>query len=227
MTTLNWIFLSIFGISTVLFIIGYALKNIIIERIASFSIFPAIGCLATSFLIKYYPDALHINILSIAAFSTIAIAEVFLSFDKKKILFSTGVVFLLLNTSCWLTLFGTIIFFYHIPQFLTVISIIVYLSIFLICLIFIRKQKLLSITFAFITYTTAVIMHYCGFITLIYEKNLYSSLLFTGATVFFGYMIFMILDRYRFETKYGMLFKNIALILSQILISVSSILMII
>lgn len=226
MSIYNWIFVSLYAIFVILFIIGYVLKNTIIERIATFALLPAAGILVNSFLIKYLPDSFHIMLVSTISFLTLSGSIIFFEFDKKRIFYITAMILFFASCGSWFYIFVTIYFLYHIPQALTTISIITYIALFIASMIFIGKQKLYVYLFSLISVGIISTLHYCSFVTLCFEQNLYSVLLFAGASINLIFTFYIILDRYKYNFKHSELSKNILIILAQVFISTSSILMI-
>lgn len=226
MNIYNWIFTAVFGILAILYTVSSIIKNKILRRVSSFSLLPVTAGYAASFLLNYFPDSMHITLICMITFFTISLSVIFCDFDTKKLFFFLGVLFTYVTSLCWTYLYGTIFYLYHVPQFVLTISIITYIAIIIAFSIFAGKQnKTVYLILALSVLITGT-LHYCSFITLCYERSLYGILLFSGATVLMGFIIYLILDRYKFHFKHSMLIKFLLPAIAQILISTSSILMI-
>lgn len=226
MDTNNWIFTALSGIILILYIVSSIIKNKIFRRITSFALLPVTGILATSFLVKYYPDSIHITMISIVSYFALSLSVIFIEFDKRRIFYTLGMVLSYIACLIWSYLFYTIFYLYHIPQAMLTVSIIIYVTLMITTFIFIGKQKVRVYFVTALSFIISSIMHYCSFITMCYEKQLYGILLYTGSCIMLGFFIYMILDRYKFHFKHSVLLKFVLPVAAQILISISSIVMI-
>ena len=95
----------------------------------------------------------------------------------------------------WGILIFSVYRIFRIPAFVYIIAGIIYLAGFIVLCIIMKKQSLIKYTGALILYAFSAYLSLTTLLSLIYEKRLFSILMFTGSLVYMLETLFIIIQR--------------------------------
>lgn len=226
MNTHAIVFISLSGVSLILFIISI-IKKINLMRIISESILQlGLGAIAVSFLKNYLPDSFHIMIIAGSSFVFSTMAELFFNYSEKKICRISGRILFVISILCWIQLYRTTFYLYHVPVWSNILALSIYIFIFGLVILLCRFSKPKSYFLILVTIAVTAFFHYCGLLTLCYTPCAYSIVLFCGSSILFGLEILYIFQYLRFNFKYATILRSILVLASQAAIGTASVLMI-
>lgn len=194
------------------------------QKILSVYIFLSSGIITSLLLSLYLPDARHIFIATIISYIMGTIGFILSLFPKNKICRLFSRLSFLIVAVFWISIYYTTFYLYHIAIWVNVISAIFYTGV-LITIEILLKNKSITVNFWIIISLILVsFLNYCGLITLCFNANLSSSILFAGTFVFLLALIYFVFEYGKEPLKYAEPTKLFLLTFSQILISTAGVL---
>ena len=197
MNTYTWIFTGLLVVTLILYILGQVNRIMALEKIARVLFMPFIAGIILSILTVYLPDSHHILVLSTFAYAAATLFMLNTLKDKKRFLKMTEGLFFILNQSMWGMLIFSVYRIYRVPTFVYIIAGIIYLAGFIVLCILVKKQSLVKYTGALILYAFSAYLGLTTLLSLIYEKRLFSVLMFTGSIAYMLETLFIIIQRTR------------------------------
>lgn len=226
MTIANWIFLGLIILALGLWLISIIKHKIILQKVCECLILPLSATLIIMRLTKSLPDSFHIIEITAIAFSFISISAVFLAFEKIYTLRVAGRIASLINLLCWSLLYEPIFRIHAVPVWLWILCSCVYGAAIIVSCALSGKQRILFyLTFA-VSFAIAAFLHFCALIFLCYERTTASVMLFGGASLAAGLVVFHFINLTRLNIKHAGVIRYSLLVVSQILIACSNILLI-
>lgn len=226
MTLTNLILLGLIIIDTGLYILSLLKKIGLLRKISSSIFLPFAGAFLTLFLFSYLPDSRHIIIVTISALSMASLAVIFFCFTtttRSNVFFKLSYI---LSLIIWIELYRSCFYIYRIPVLLYTLCSITYFSILIAIFIFSGKQRIYYYINHILGLLAGFLLNFCSFIILCYTPCLQSVLLFTGTLSALALIVFYILHITKYNFRYYRQLFFIILISSQILITVSNIMLI-
>ena len=226
MFLINCIFLSLIVINTGLYILSLIKKIDMLKTVSSTLILPLSGVYLTIFLLQYLPDSRHIILVTTAALILASVSVILFVISKLKTGQILYKVTYTLNLAVWIELFRSCFFIYRVPALLFVLSSVFYLILTFALFIFIGKQKFYFYFSQIIPLAFSFILHFCSLVYLCFNPCLQTILLFAGTSAAAALIFVYILNLSRYKFKFYRQTLFAILIFSQVVISVSNILLI-
>lgn len=229
MNSICWVFISILVITLALYVVGTVLNITLLQKISEIFFVPCAGGIVIVLLQNYLPDANHIIRVTITALAFLFLAQIAAVFENFNISRIISYYLFLANIITWLDLYITTFYIYYVFYYVIAIAAACYTVYLLIMLIHCRKQKKSWFIGDLIFYIPAALINFCAIITLVHSRRSYSYLLTAGT----GLLILLItMEAFKmagvlkFSEKIQHIIKTALLSSSQILITVSGLLMI-
>lgn len=198
----------------------------LIVRILSSLVLPIVTGVAIYFLSLFLPDSRHIiTISSFGNFFAILSTVLFL-FDENKLLRYLARSALFISIVFWITLFFNVFYIYHVSILLSVILAILYLGIAVTLCIFIGKQKIFVYGWVIVAILLGGFFDYLSIMALLYSHRIYSILLCAGATGILASIFYYMIDTKKYHFRHAKVVRCVLIIISQALITASTVLMI-
>lgn len=223
------ILLSLLGISIVLYVVAFIKKWKIITGITSL-IFVPLSCIPIILALNsYLPDSYHLRNLSILAIACISISEFFIYCRFTKEMTYIGELFYIFSFLIWIRLYKTTYYVFKISYLSLLIEGIILAILILALLIYLGKQKLLTISLRIFQFAGLGYINYCGILTILNVHKAYGYTLFIGS-------LFMMLEFFLYSIQttkpveinrdFEKLIRTILMSSSEILITLTGLLMV-
>lgn len=219
----NITFLSLFGISIILYLLFYFLKFRIPTIIFAALQIPFLYCASFSFLVTHLPDSYYSTIFLSMIFALATIGHVFAHLDKKRFLISSQILFFC-SCSIWLYKTCSIFLFRHIPVWTCIIPISIFVLSFTLTMIFSKKQSIAFYPTAILIFAVSSFLIYAQILSTYYYPFLYSVMGLTGAVILHFFIIFYVLNEKRFRISFTPILNHFIFLSVLILVPLSSIL---
>lgn len=225
-----WISISILILCLAAYVFGLIKNNKYILTISEAIIIPAACSIIILKLLNYYPESSHILRITLFSLTGTLIAGIFGIFDKHRYCKFFEYCFFTFSSIIWINLYGSTFLIYKVLLSQKIVSLICYSIIFLVTLIFIRKQKVIRFLYAFLLYLPAAFLNFSAFVTIAGSRRAYAYVLAIGTIILIVFSIFQILKEskiIRFDERILRIVRTVLLVSSNILITTSGLLMII
>lgn len=225
MELINWICLSLFVIDLFLFIFSYCKKFVVLHKISCVFFIPLIIPFFLVFLFQNFPDSYNCFKLSLISLSLLSISVILINFFSNPKIRLFGDLFFLLSILSWIDFYRSVFFLYKISSIFWGISSFIYLSLFVIDLFFLGKQKFQFYIRNLIIYFSLVFLNFSSFVNMFFSFKLNTILLFLGTTVLLFDYLYSVLDEYKIKFVHTKIIKVLLLVISQILIMSSNVIL--
>lgn len=228
MNIYTWIFTGLLSIDIVLYIVAMLKKLGVLEKVARSLVIPFMGGLIHSILAGYLPDSYHILLTSAIAFVAALIYILLMISDKNKFI-KMGQEFLYEAIQIiWLMLIISVYRIYRVPQWLFILAGTFYFAGLVIICIFIKKQSFTKYFAALFMYIVSTTLGITSLVSLIYEKRIFSVMMFISSLVFMFGTVFTIFQKTRpfdITEKTEKLLATITVVTANALFGVGALLM--
>jgi hypothetical protein len=176
-----WICSSFLLLSVVIYFLSYIKYNFVVNSISGVLFVPLLTAIFILQLIKYLPDSFHMLTLGSLALIFYSISEIFLIFEKKKILSLLSRLSIYVSIGLWCYCYYSTFLIYNHSDFTFVFFLILLFICFSASLFFIDKKNISSILQTAILLTQSIFLLFSSFVTFFYEKSISSILLLIGS----------------------------------------------
>lgn len=197
MNIYTWIFAGLLGVDLILYIIGQVQRIRALEKVVRGLLVPFLAAIIHSILAVYLPDSYHIMFISSFAFFAAIIFMLCTLGDKNRFVKLTEEFFYVIAQCTWLLLIVSVYRIFKVPQWLFIISGVVYFAGFIVICIFIKKQSFAKYASALILYAVSTAFGITTLVSLIYEKRLFAVLMLLGTLVYMFGTVFIIFQKTR------------------------------
>lgn len=229
MNTFNIIMLSALAVCVIVYLVAFIKSWKIVNFITALLFFPC-SCLPLIFsLNKYLPDSFHLRFLSLIALILIFICEILRFFDKHEKVVLAGEVFYILSLFIWMQLFKTTFYVFNISSVSLLIEAVILVVLFLTLIIYIGKQNVLNYPIRLFQIGQIGFINYCGLLTILNVSHLYGYAIFAGSLLLMAEYFFSsirAIKPLKMSEKTERLIRRILISLSQVLLCLSSLLMV-
>lgn len=226
MTYINWILIGLFVIALGLFITSYIIKNETLKKITSIFLLPLLIANPLIILFDFLPNSFHCIQFSIIALVFFWIFQILMIFNSKMIISIFSKLSFLFGILTLDYYYRTVFFIYKVPAWLTILSSILLAGIILATAILsVPKPSVNSLKirfFSIILHAATAILVFCSFISFINTKTAGSAILFAGALILFGNVIFYLIDGARLKLKFAKEIRQSAILISLFAVCLSN-----
>ena len=192
-----WIFTSLLVVDFILYLPGFIKKIAPLEKTSRSLFVPLTAGVIISILALYLPDSHHIIELASFALAATAVFMLFTLGDKNKFLRSAEEFFYVVSQLLWLMLIVSVYRIYRVSEILFVITGAFYLAGFIVICFFIKKQSPAKYAASLIQYFTSALLGTTAIVCMIYEKRLFSVIMFIGTLALMFGTVLMIFQKTR------------------------------
>jgi len=208
------------GLFAITLISSFVIPVKLVKKILNCFIYPLMLGTTISILTIYLPDSFHNIFCTSISFGLLSISVALNNFKEYKKSFEIiSSISLLFSFFPLINFFGTVFFLNHIPYYVVLLCILIYIAAGVSIAFFLKKQTPVTYIETYLTYIAAAFLNLLTFLALIYETRLYAPFVFAGSLLILLNLVFTALDSKVFKIKIGALISKIAQIAGYCLIS--------